>query len=290
MANRQRKAAVPVLRQSKSMRDWADAHISRGARLALVPTMGYLHEGHLSLVALARAHADVVVASVFVNPTQFGPKEDFSNYPRDFDGDAHKLESAGVDAIFAPDTLEMYPPGFGTHVVPGELANVLCGVTRPNHFRGVCTVVHLLFRITRAHVAVFGEKDFQQLTIIRRMVRDLWLDVEVIGAPIVREPDGLAKSSRNVYLSANERRDAVVLSRALTAVEHAFRAGERSTEQLLDTARQIIATAPSARIDYIEIVDADDLRPLAVINQPVVCALAVFVGQTRLIDNRRLLP
>ena len=272
------------------MRQWAEARIANGQRIGLVPTMGYLHEGHLSLVALARRHADVVVASIFVNPTQFGPQEDLAKYPRDLAGDVEKLTNAGVDVVFAPAASAIYPPGFDTYVVPERLTRVLCGITRPNHFRGVCTVVHLLFRITRAHVAVFGEKDYQQLTILRRMVRDLWLDVDIISAPIVREPDGLAKSSRNVYLAPDERRDAVALSRALAAVRDAFAAGEREVANLLVEARRIFAKAEHARIDYVEIVDAEELSPLARIERPAVCALAVFVGQTRLIDNCTLSP
>ncbi len=278
-----------IVREAKAFRAWADEQVARGRRVGLVPTMGYLHEGHLSLAVLARERADVVAASVFVNPTQFGPHEDFSRYPRDLEGDVRKLAAAGVEAVFAPEPGEMYPPGFDTYVVPEKLASVLCGASRPGHFRGVCTVVHLLFRISRAHVAVFGEKDYQQVTIIRRMVRDLWLDVEVVGAPIVREPDGLAMSSRNVYLSPEERKDALALSRALGAVERAFRGGERDPRRLVSVARGVLGEAPRARIDYVEIVDADELTPAGRIARPAVCALAVFVGKTRLIDNRRLL-
>ncbi len=277
-----------ILGEAKAFRAWADEQVARGRRIGLVPTMGYLHEGHLSLARLARERADVVAASVFVNPTQFGPKEDFSRYPRDLEGDVAKLAKAGVEVVFAPAPGELYPPGFDTYVVPERLASVLCGASRPGHFRGVCTVVHLLFRVSRCHVAVFGEKDYQQVTIIRRMVRDLWLDVDVVSAPIVREPDGLAMSSRNVYLSPDERKDALALSRALGAVERAFCAGEREAAKLVSLARGVIGEARSARVDYVEIVDADELTPLARIERPAVCALAVLVGKTRLIDNRKL--
>jgi pantoate--beta-alanine ligase len=279
---------MQILREPKGLRAWSDGHISRGKRIALVPTMGYLHEGHLSLVRLARQKADVVAASIFVNPTQFGPKEDLSRYPRDLQGDLAKLEGAGVDGVFTPEPADMYPPGFDTYVVPTELATVLCGASRPGHFKGVCTVVHLLFRMSRCHVGVFGAKDYQQLTIIRRMARDLWLDVEVVGGPIMREADGLALSSRNVYLSADERTDALVLSRALGEVEKAHAAGERDAARLVTRAREVIAAATSARIDYVEVADAETLKPVSRIERPVVCAMAVFVGKTRLIDNRVL--
>jgi len=277
---------MQVLREPRALRAWADDHIARGRRIGLVPTMGYLHDGHLSLVRLAREKAGVVAASIFVNPTQFGPKEDLSRYPRDLDGDLAKLERAGVDAVFTPEPAHVYPPGFDTYVVPGDLATVLCGASRPGHFRGVCTVVHLLFRMSRCHVAVFGAKDYQQLTIIRRMVRDLWLDVDLVGGPIVREADGLAMSSRNVYLSPDERRDALVLSRALAEVERAHAAGERDAARLVTLAREVIGAAARARVDYVELADAESLQPVTRVEGPVVCALAVFVGNTRLIDNR----
>lgn len=279
---------MQILREPRALRAWSDEHIARGKRIALVPTMGYLHEGHLSLVRLAREKADVVAASIFVNPTQFGPKEDLSRYPRDLEGDLAKLERAGVDAVFTPEPATMYPPGFDTYVVPSELATVLCGASRPGHFKGVCTVVHLLFRMSRCHVGVFGAKDYQQLTILRRMARDLWLDVDVVGGPIVREADGLAMSSRNVYLSANERQDALTLSRALGEMERAFAAGERDAARLVARAREIIAAATRTRVDYVEVADAESLKPVTRLERPVVCALAVFVGNTRLIDNRVL--
>ncbi|MBN1961657.1 MAG: pantoate--beta-alanine ligase [Deltaproteobacteria bacterium] len=279
---------MKVIQKAQEMHDWAKAQIKQRARIALVPTMGYLHEGHLSLVAIARANADLVIASIFINPTQFSPNEDFAQYPRDLKGDLQKLEVAGVDVVFTPNEGEMYPPGFATYIVPTDLANVLCGISRPHHFRGVCTIVHLLFRMTKAHVAVFGEKDYQQLTIIRRMVCDLWLDVEIIGGPTVREVDGLAKSSRNTYLSADERLDALILFKTLNQIEATFKTGERRVEKLLEQARKNISTVASARIDYIEIVSADDLVKLNIIDRKAICAMAVFIGKTRLIDNRAL--
>jgi pantoate--beta-alanine ligase len=277
---------VEVLRHPAALRAWADAQIASKARIGLVPTMGFLHRGHLSLVEEAKKRADRVVATIFVNPTQFGPQEDLARYPRDLEGDLEKLRSAGTHAVFVPEVAAMYPAGFDTYVTPTTLAEVLCGASRPGHFRGVCTVVHLLFSMSRAHVALFGEKDFQQLTIIRRMVRDLWLDVEVVGMPIVREPDGLAMSSRNKYLSPQERQSALALSRALDDVERAVNAGERTVERLTRLAQQAIGA--HARIDYVSIVDPETLRPLTTLDQPAVCAVAAFVGKTRLIDNRRL--
>ncbi len=280
--------APPILRTARDMRAFADERAARGETIGLVPTMGYLHEGHLSLVELARARAKTVVASIFVNPTQFAPHEDLERYPRDLEGDVIKLAGAGVDAVFAPAPREIYPAGFDTYITPGRLAEVLCGRSRPGHFRGVATVVHLLLCLTRARVAVFGEKDYQQLAIIRRMVRDLWLDVEIIGAPIVREHDGLAKSSRNGYLSADERRCAPVLSAAVAEVAAAFAAGERDARRLEALARARLATAPGLKIDYVEVVDALELCPTAKITKPAVCAVAAYLGATRLIDNVKL--
>ncbi len=268
-----------VIRDAQAMRAWRDARA--GQRVALVPTMGYLHDGHLGLVKRARELADQVVASIFVNPTQFGPNEDFSRYPRDEAGDLAKLAAAGVDAVFAPEAAALYPAGFDTYVVPEELAKGLDGASRPGHFRGVCTVVCLLFRITRCDVAVFGEKDYQQLGIIRRMTRDLWLDVDIVGHPTVREPDGLAMSSRNVYLSADERKSALSLSRTLFAMRETA-AREKDVARLLEAGR---ASLGEVKLDYLAIVGADDLRPLARLDRPARALVAAFVGKTRLIDN-----
>jgi pantoate--beta-alanine ligase len=277
-----------ILETPAELGAWSDARHARHERLALVPTMGYLHEGHLSLVREARNQADRVIVSIFVNPAQFGPKEDLSRYPADLAGDLAKLEKVGVDVVFAPKPPTMYPAGFDTWVVPGELARGLCGATRPGHFRGVATVVLMLFTQSRADVALFGEKDFQQLAIIKRMARDLWLPIKIVGCPIVREPDGLALSSRNVYLSPEERQQALVLHRALALAERLLERGERRAGKIVEQMRELIATTPAARIDYVELVDADTLAPVTDVRGEVVAAVAVFFGKTRLIDNRRL--
>ena len=267
---------VEVIHTAEAMRAWSQG---RQGRIALVPTMGFLHDGHLSLIQHARSQARHVVVSIFVNPLQFGPNEDLSRYPRDLQGDLRKLQD--VDSVFVPDAL--YPAGFDTYVEPAQLGQHLCGASRPGHFRGVCTVVAMLLRITQCHVAVFGQKDFQQLQIIKRMVRDLWLDVEIVGMPIVREADGLAMSSRNAYLSATQRQDALVLNRALRQAKARFEAGERDAEAILAEVRREIGAV--ARLDYAEIVDVEMLQPLRVVDRPAVCAVAAHVGKTRLIDN-----
>jgi pantoate--beta-alanine ligase len=259
-----------------------------GRRIAVVPTMGALHDGHLALLRAARGRADVVILTIFVNPTQFGPAEDLSRYPRDEVGDLAKARACGIDLAFCPEAPAMYPPGSQTFVEVRELQRPLCGASRPGHFAGVATVVTKLFHITLPHVAVFGEKDYQQLAIIRRMVRDLDFGIEIASVPIVREPDGLAMSSRNAYLSPEQRRAALSLSAGLAAAEAAFRAGERSAAALVAAARAPIEAEPLARIDYIELRDADELTPLERVERRSVLAMAVFVGTTRLIDNRVL--
>lgn len=274
---------LKILRDAGAMREWSAAHATK--RIVLVPTMGALHEGHLSLARKAREHGDRVLASIFVNPTQFGPNEDFARYPRDEAGDLAKLVSAGVDAVFIPTAADVYPPGFDTYVVPERLATGLDGASRPGHFRGVCTVVYLLFRMTRCCAALFGEKDYQQLAIIRRMARDLWLDVDVIGHPIVRESDGLAMSSRNVYLSADERRQSLALSRSLRAMHDLYSSGERDVETLLERGRALLR---DVRLDYLAIVDSDTLAPLKKTVAPARALVAAFVGKTRLLDNLAL--
>ncbi len=279
-----------IIRDPRAMRARVEDLRRDGLRIAVVPTMGYLHEGHLSLLRAARARADVVILTIFVNPTQFGPREDLSRYPRDEDGDLAKARPCGVDLAFCPDAAAMYAPGAQTFVEVRELARPLCGEKRPGHFAGVATVVTKLFNLTQPHVAFFGEKDFQQLAVIRRMVRDLDQGVEIVGMPIVREADGLAMSSRNAYLSPDERRDALSLSAGLAAAEAAFRGGERDGAALVAAARAPIAAAASARIDYVELRDADELTPVETVTRPAVMALAVFVGTTRLIDNRVLRP
>ncbi|MBI3179908.1 MAG: pantoate--beta-alanine ligase [Deltaproteobacteria bacterium] len=284
----ERPGRPQVLSDPRALSAWSAEQAAAGSKVALVPTMGFLHEGHLSLVREARRRAQRVVVSIFVNPTQFGPSEDFARYPRDLDRDLALLAPLAVDMVFTPQPADAYPDGFDTYVVPERLAGVLCGRTRPGHFRGVCTVVAVLFGMSRCHIALFGEKDFQQLQIIRRMTRDLWLGVEIVGMPIVREPDGLARSSRNAYLSEQERHQALVLSRALDTVAALFARGERRAPALIAEAKGVVARARTARVDYIEIVDAESLTPVEHIDREVVCALAVYVGKTRLIDNRRI--
>ncbi len=258
---------------------------SAGQRVGFVPTMGALHAGHLALVREARTRADWAATSIFVNPTQFGPNEDFSKYPRDLDGDVAKLE--GCDAVFAPEPNAMYVPGDETRVHVGALAASLCGPHRPGHFEGVCTVVTKLFGIVGACTAVFGKKDYQQLAIIRRMVADLFLPVTVVGSPIIREPDGLAMSSRNAYLSADERKRALALSWGLAAATRAFEGGERRAGALRDAANALVTPAATS-IDYVTIADPDSLVPFeshVKVGERALLAVAVRVGATRLIDN-----
>ncbi|MBA3462700.1 MAG: pantoate--beta-alanine ligase [Deltaproteobacteria bacterium] len=259
-----------------------------GRKIAVVPTMGALHEGHLALVRHARARADVVILTIFVNPKQFGPREDLSRYPRDEAGDLAKARPAGIDLAFCPSAEAMYPAGSQTFIEVRELQQPLCGTSRPGHFAGVATVVSKLFHITRPHVAVFGEKDYQQLAIIRRMVRDLDFGIEIQGVPIVREADGLALSSRNAYLSPEQRAAALSLSRGLGAADAAFKAGERDARMLVAIARAPIEAESLARIDYVELRDADELSTIERIENRAVLAIAAFVGNTRLIDNRVL--
>jgi pantoate--beta-alanine ligase len=277
-----------VFRDPAAMRAKAEDLRRDGRRIAVVPTMGALHDGHLALVRAARARADVVILTIFVNPTQFGPNEDLAKYPRDEEGDLAKARAAGIDLAFCPEAAAMYRPGSQTFVEVRELQKPLCGASRPGHFAGVATVVAKLFHIALPHVAVFGEKDYQQLAIIRRMVRDLDFAIEIASVPIVREPDGLALSSRNAYLSAPQRRAALSLSAGLAAAEQAFAAGERRSEALVAAVRARIDAEAETRIDYVELRDADELTPLSTIERPAVLAVAAFVGTTRLIDNRVL--
>jgi len=263
---------------------------SRGARMAgrkvgFVPTMGALHEGHLSLVRAAKKQSEVVFVSIFVNPTQFGPHEDFSKYPRTFDHDCELLQTEGVDVLFAPAVDEMYPKGAITFVTVEGLSDKLDGVSRPGHFRGVTTVVSKLFNIIEPDLAFFGQKDAAQVAIICRMVRDLKSPVEIVVCPIVREPDGLAMSSRNAYLNAGERRQAVILRKSLLRAEELFRTGERRTSELVQAAQKLFAQDPSVRLDYFQIVDPDTLEPVDTISGRALVAVAAYVGNTRLIDN-----
>lgn len=265
-------------------RKWQQA----GKTIGFVPTMGYLHEGHLSLVRESKKRADFTVVSIFVNPAQFGPHEDFGKYPRDLAKDAAYLERGGVDGLFYPSASEVYPPGYRTYVEVTGLQDKLCGRSRPGHFRGVATVVLKLFEVVRPDLAFFGAKDAQQVLIIRRMAADLDLDVEVVTCPIVREPEGLALSSRNAYLGPEERKAALALSTSLRWAERAAAAGERDTARLLAGIRAVLEAEPLARVDYIEAVDPETLEPAAEVRGEVLIALAVFVGSTRLIDNVRL--
>ncbi|HSP96765.1 MAG TPA: pantoate--beta-alanine ligase [Candidatus Dormibacteraeota bacterium] len=267
------------------MRAWADQARGAGRRIGLVPTMGYLHDGHLSLVAEARRRAEACVASIFVNPLQFGPREDLDRYPRDLRRDRDALRAAGVEVLYLPTADEMYPPGFQTAVSVAKVSAGLCGRSRPGHFGGVTTVVTKLFNAVKPHVAVFGEKDFQQLAVIRRMANDLDTGIEVVGAPIVREADGVAMSSRNAYLSDAERTAARCLSRALAAAREAVAGGARLAADVLAAARAVLDAEPAARVDYVALVDVDSLEPVDPITERALLALAVFIGRTRLIDN-----
>lgn len=258
-----------------------------GRTIAVVPTMGALHDGHLELLHAARARADIVILTIFVNPTQFGPNEDLAKYPRDEAGDIAKARTCEIDLAFCPDASAMYPAGAQTFVEVRELQKPLCGTSRPGHFAGVSTIVTKLFHITKPHVAVFGEKDYQQLAIIRRMVRDLDFGITIHSVAIVREHDGLARSSRNAYLSAEGRQTALGLSRGLAAAEAAVKAGERDAGKLTAL---VSAQLTGARIDYVEIRDATELTPITKLEKPSVLAIAAFVGTTRLIDNRVLAP
>jgi pantoate--beta-alanine ligase len=260
------------------------AHYQR-QRIAFVPTMGALHEGHVSLMRAAKARCDVVAVSIFVNPLQFAPTEDLAKYPRAFDHDRELLEKEAIDILFAPTPEEMYPPGDVTYVTVEGLSDKLCGKSRPGHFRGVTTVVAKLFHIVEPDFAFFGQKDAAQATIIRRMVRDLNLPVEIAVCPIVREPDGLAMSSRNAYLSPQERKSALVLHRSLTQVKNRFDQGERNAARLLAAGKQVLAQEPSVRLDYFEIVDPTELEPVQELATAALVAVAAFVGNTRLIDN-----
>ena len=275
-----------IIEDIAAMREWSEAERRAGRRIAFVPTMGFLHRGHLCLVRDAKARGDRLVVSIFVNPTQFGPGEDFSGYPRDFERDCALLESEGVDALFHPSVEEMYPRGGQTRVDVEPLSLSLCGASRPGHFRGVATVVTKLFNIVLPHLAVFGEKDYQQLQVIRRLVRDLSLGVEIVGHPIVREADGLAMSSRNAYLSEAERLAAVCLSRALCKAERLFKRGELSARALVRNALAEIEKEPLASVEYVRLCDAETLDEIAVIDDAAVLALAVRIGRARLIDNR----
>ena len=274
-----------IVESIKDVRATVKEWKAKGLKVGFVPTMGYLHEGHESLIRKASEENDRVVVSIFVNPIQFGPKEDLSTYPRDLDRDSKVCESAGADIIFHPENEEMYFKDFSTFVDMNGLTDGLCGKSRPTHFRGVCTVVTKLFNIVAPDRAYFGEKDAQQLAVIKRMVRDLNIDVEIVGCPIVREKDGLAKSSRNTYLSVEERNAATILNKSLTLAKEKIQAGERDSAVIIKLIEEIINSEKLARVDYIEVVDSLSMEKVERIEKAVLVAIAVFIGKTRLIDN-----
>ncbi|MSP37842.1 MAG: pantoate--beta-alanine ligase [Deltaproteobacteria bacterium] len=281
---------MQIIEPISDMRAWSAAQRRAGRRVIFVPTMGFLHEGHLCLMRDARLRGDSVVASIFVNPTQFAPGEDFAAYPRDFERDRQMLDAEGVDVLFHPAAAEIYPTGAETFVQVEKLSLPLCGAVRAGHFRGVATVVAKLLNIVQPHTAIFGEKDFQQLQVIRRMARDLLLDVEIVGHPIVREADGLAMSSRNFYLTATERQAAVCLSRALCKAERLLRRGETAATAIVNLVSAELAKEPLAQVEYVQLCDAETLDAVADVHAPAVLALAVRIGKARLIDNRVLRP
>ncbi|MCR4567448.1 MAG: pantoate--beta-alanine ligase [Pseudobutyrivibrio sp.] len=274
--------ATTIKEVKENVREWK----KQGLTIGLVPTMGYLHEGHASLIKRARGECDKVIVSDFVNPIQFGPKEDLATYPRDFDADCKLCESLGADLIFHPEPSEMYLDGFHSYVGVDTLSTELCGKSRPIHFNGVCTVVGKLFNISEADKAYFGQKDAQQLAIVKRMVRDLNFNIEIVGCPIIREEDGLAKSSRNTYLNPEERQKALVLHKALTKGEEMVRGGEKDVKTVVKAVTDIIESEPLARVDYVEIVDWNELQKIDTIDGPILTAVAVYIGEkVRLIDN-----
>lgn len=273
---------IPAMKQFVRMKK------AEGKTIGFVPTMGYLHSGHLSLIKKSTSQNDVTVISIFVNPTQFGENEDLDQYPRDFERDCRLAQEAGADAVFFPTAGMMYPEGYKTYVEVVDITKRLCGVTRPTHFKGVTTVVTKLFHIVAPDRAYFGQKDAQQLLVIRRMVKDLNMDIEIVGCPIVRETDGLAMSSRNLYLSEEERTQATVLNQSLEMAEKMIDSGERDSNTVKKAIKAKIGTMDLARIDYVELVDTESLLPAQQITGEVLIALAVYFGKTRLIDNRIL--
>lgn len=274
-----------VLNNIKEVREQVKKWKYEGLTVGFVPTMGYLHEGHKSLIKKAFSENDKVVVSIFVNPMQFGPKEDLSSYPRDLEADSILCENAGADIIFHPEDKEMYFEDFSTYVDINGLTEELCGKSRPIHFRGVCTVVSKLFNIIPANRAYFGEKDAQQLAVIKRMVRDLNFDIEIIGCPIIREQDGVAKSSRNTYLLENERKAAIILSKSLEKAKEALNSGERNCEAIRKVIIDNIAKEKLAKIDYVQVVDKLSMKVVERVEKDILIAIAVNIGKTRLIDN-----
>ena len=281
---------MEIIREPRAMQAWAEAERRADRRIALVPTMGALHEGHLELIRVARTRADRVVVSIFVNPIQFNRRDDFEHYPRTLDEDAAMCAAAGVDVVYAPAAGTMYPEGFASGVEVAGISEPLCGRTRPGHFRGVTTVVTKLFNAVRPHCAAFGEKDWQQLAVIRRMAADLDTGIEIVGVPTVREADGLALSSRNRLLGAEAREAARCVPRALDAAAEAVAAGDTAARSIADRAAAVIADEPQARLEYAEVRDPDSLAELEEVRGPALLAVAVWVGGVRLIDNRILNP
>lgn len=280
---------MKVIKKIDEMRREVSGIKSGGMSIGFVPTMGYLHEGHLSLVRESIRKADVTVVSVFVNPAQFGPTEDFNEYPRDLNRDSEVLEREGVDYLFVPEADEIYPQSYKTYVEVQYLQEKLCGRSRPGHFRGVCTVVLKLFNIINPDISFFGQKDYQQAVILKRMVRELNLEVKIEVLPIIREEDGLALSSRNKYLTQEERKAALVLSRSLKEAKSMVAKGERDSAMIIKEMKEMIGRESLVKIDYVEIVDTDNLDPVARIEQETLAAVAVFIGKVRLIDNTILL-
>lgn len=276
---------MKVIKTIQEMKDLSSKARKAGNLIAFVPTMGYFHEGHLSLMREGRRRGDLLVVSLFVNPTQFGPNEDFQHYPRDFERDRKMAEEVGVDVLFAPEIEEMYPPDHQTLVRVEKVTRNLCGRSRPNHFQGVTTVVLMFFEIVMPHLALFGEKDYQQLITIRQMVKDLHMNVEIVGMPTIREADGLAMSSRNTYLLPEERKVACTLYRSLQRARQRLEQGIRKADSIISELREILQSEPLLRIDYIQICDADTLEEVDQIEGDVVIALAAYLGRTRLIDN-----
>lgn len=276
---------MKIIKSIKEMTAFSESLRLNAQKIAFVPTMGYLHEGHLSLMRAGRKNADSLVVSIYVNPTQFGPGEDFERYPKDFERDKHQADNVGVDVIFCPDNAQMYPEFFQTYVNTEQVTQNLCGLSRPGHFKGVTTVCAKLFNIVKPHIAIFGRKDFQQLVTIKRMARDLNMDLEVIGMPILREDDGLAMSSRNVYLKDNDRKSALSLSRSMKLAKSMYDGGERNASIIIEAVSKFIGSHPYTQIDYAAICDTATLENVDRLEGESVLALAVKVSSTRLIDN-----
>jgi len=281
---------IDIIHSASTIQARANRLRRAGKTIAFVPTMGFLHAGHLSLMREGRKQADDLVVSIFVNPMQFGPGEDLEAYPRDFEKDIKLCRQAGVEAVFAPAPDELYVRNFQTYVALEKLPHHLCGLSRPVHFRGVATIVTKLFNIVKPHIAIFGQKDFQQLAVIRQMVRDLNFDIEIVGGPTVREPDGLAMSSRNTYLTPAQRTSALCLYQSLQSAREMVKEGERNASKIIVATTELIESGPETQIDYVTICDPDTLEDVAAIEKPVLMALAVKVGRPRLIDNMILKP